>query len=122
LDSNLLQLFRVAKMGPASGDPYAFSSIAVDFTIANDRIQTTKGNFVGNGMEIDATGSLGLAGNGSLDYQGVARLATSDNALTSVLGGLTGATLKAGKMILPFDLKGTLKSPQFTLKPTVRNP
>jgi hypothetical protein len=118
LNANLLQLFRVAKMGPASGDPYSFSSIAVDFIIANNRIQTTKGNIVGNGVAIDATGSLGLAGNGSLDYQGVARLATSDNALTSILGGLTGATLKGGKMTFPFSLKGTLKNPQFTLKPS----
>jgi uncharacterized protein involved in outer membrane biogenesis len=118
LDANLLQLFRVAKMGPSSGDPYAFSSIAVNFTIAGNRIQTTKGNIVGNGVQIDAAGSLGLAGDGSLDYQGVARLAASDNALTSVLGGLTGATLKGGKMLLPFSLSGTLKNPQFTLKPS----
>jgi len=117
LDPNLLQLFRVAKLGPASGDPYSFSSIAVDFTIAQNRIQTTKGTIVGNGVELDATGSLGLAGNGSLDYQGVARLAASDNALTTVLGGLTGATFSGGKMTLPFILKGTLKNPQFTLKP-----
>jgi uncharacterized protein involved in outer membrane biogenesis len=118
LNANLLQLFRVAKMGPASGDPYSFSSIAMDFTIANNKIQTTKGNIVGNGVEINATGSIGFAGNGSLDYQGVARLATSDNSLTSILGGLTGATLKGGKMILPFEIKGTFKNPQFTLKPS----
>jgi len=117
LDTNLLQLFRVAKMGPASGDPSAFSSIAMDFTIANDRIHTTKAKIVGNGVEIEAAGSLGLAGNGSLDYQGVARLATSKNTLTSVLEGLTGATLKRGKMVFPFKLTGTFKNPQFTLRP-----
>jgi uncharacterized protein involved in outer membrane biogenesis len=123
LNANLLQLFRVAKMGPASGDPNSFSSIAMDFTIAENKIQTTKGNIVGNGVEIVATGSLGFAGNGSLDYQGVARLAASDNSLTSILGGLTGATLKGGKMILPFTVTGTLKNPQFTLKPKAgRNP
>ena len=118
LDANLLQLFRVAKMGPASGDPYSFSSIAMDFTIANSRIQTIKGKIAGNGVNIDATGSLGLAGDGSLEYQGVANIASSDNALTSILGGLTGATLKGGKMVFPFELKGTLKNPQFTLKPS----
>jgi hypothetical protein len=118
LNANLLQLFRVAKMGPASGDPYSFSSIAMDFTIANNKIQTTKGDIVGNGVEIVATGSIGFVGNGSLDYHGVARLATSDNSLTSILGGLTGATLKGGKMILPFEIKGTFKNPQFTLKPS----
>jgi hypothetical protein len=123
LNANLLQLFRVAKMGPASGDPNSFSSIAMDFTIADNKIQTTRGNIVGNGVEINATGSIGFAGNGSLDYQGVARLAASDNSLTSILGGLTGATLKGGKMILPFTVTGTLKNPQFTLKPKAgRNP
>ena len=118
LDANLLQLFRVAKMGPASGDPYSFSSIALDFTIANNRIQTIKGKIAGNGVQIDATGSLGLAGDGSLDYQGVASVASSDNALTSILGGLTGATLKGSKMVFPFELKGTFKNTQFTLKPS----
>jgi len=117
LNANLLQLFRVAKMGPASGDPYSFSSIAVEFTIANNKIQTTKGSIAGNGVDINATGSVGFAGSGSLDYQGVAKLAASDNALTSVLGGMTGATLKGGKMVLPFEIRGTFKNPQFTLKP-----
>jgi hypothetical protein len=117
-DQNLLQLARVANMGPTSGDPSSFSSIAVDFTIANNRIKTQKVTITGNGVEADASGSLGLAGSGSLEYQGVARVATSKNALTSLLGGLTGAALKNGKMAFPFKLTGTLKNPQFTLMPS----
>jgi AsmA protein len=115
LDKNLLQLARVAKMGPASGDPSSFSSIDMDFTIANNRIHTTKANIVGNGVDIDASGSLALAGNGSLDYQGVLRVATSENALTSLLESLTSTALKNGKMAFPFRLTGSFKNPKFTL-------
>jgi len=115
LDKNLLQLARVAEMGPASGDPSSFSSLAVDFTIANNRINTSKTTIVGNGVEVDASGSLALAGKGSLDYQGVATVATSQNALTSLLGGLAGTTVKGGKMAFPFHLTGTLENPRFTL-------
>ena len=116
LNKNLLELARVAKMGPASGDPGSFSSIAMDFTIANNRINTTKATIVGNGVDVDASGSLALAGEGSLDYQGVAKVAASQNALTSIVGGLAGATVANGKMAFPFNLAGTLTNPKFTLK------
>jgi hypothetical protein len=116
LNKNLLELARVANMGPASGDPSSFSSIATDFTIANKRINTTKATIVGNGVDVDCSGSLALAGEGSLDYQGVAKVAVSQNALTSILGGIAGATVVDGKMAFPFNLAGTLQNPKFTLK------
>jgi uncharacterized protein involved in outer membrane biogenesis len=116
LNKNLLDLARTAKMGPASGDPSAFSSIAMDFTIANSRISTTKATIVGNGVDLNGSGSIALAGGGSLDYQGVAKVAAGQNALTSILGGMAGATLAGGKMAFPFHLTGTLQNPKFTLK------
>jgi uncharacterized protein involved in outer membrane biogenesis len=116
LSKNLMQLARVAKMGPASGDASSFSSVAMDFTIANNRINTTKATIVGNGIDVDASGSLGLAGEGSLDFQGVAKVAASQNALTSLVGSIAGATLANGKMAFPFNLAGTLQNPKFTLK------
>jgi uncharacterized protein involved in outer membrane biogenesis len=116
LNKDLLELARVAKMGPASGDLGSFSSIAMDFIIANNRINTSKATIVGNGVDVDASGSLALAGEGSLDYQGVAKVAVSQNALTSILGGLSGATIAGGKMAFPFNLAGTLQNPKFTLK------
>jgi uncharacterized protein involved in outer membrane biogenesis len=116
LNKNLLELARVAKMGPASGDPGSFSSIAMDFTIANNRINTTKATIVGNGVDVEGSGSLALAGEGSLDYQGVARVAASQNALTSIVGSISGATVAGGKMAFPFSLAGTLQNPKFTLK------
>jgi uncharacterized protein involved in outer membrane biogenesis len=116
LNKNLLELARVAKMGPASGDPSSFSSIAMDFTIANNRINATKATIVGNGVDVDGSGSLALAGEGSLDYQGVAKVAVSQNVLTSILGGIAGATIADGRMAFPFNLAGTLQDPKFTLK------
>jgi uncharacterized protein involved in outer membrane biogenesis len=115
-NKDLLELARVAKMGPVSGDPGSFSSIAMDFTIANNRINTTKATIVGNGVDVDGSGSLALAGEGSLHYQGVAKVAASQNALTSILGGISGATVAGGKMAFPFNLAGTLQNPKFTLK------
>jgi hypothetical protein len=116
LSTNLTELARVAKMGPASGDPGAFSSIAMDFTIANNRINTTKATIVGNGVDVEGSGSLALAGQGSLDFQGVAKVAASENALTSIVGSIAGGTLAGGKMAIPFNLTGTLQNPKFTLK------
>jgi uncharacterized protein involved in outer membrane biogenesis len=116
LNKNLLDLARLAKMGPASGDPGSFSSIAMDFTIAKNRINTTRATIVGNGVDVDGSGSLALAGQGSLDYQGVVKVAASQNALTSLLGGITGATLADGKMAFHFTLDGTLQNARFTLK------
>jgi hypothetical protein len=117
LNKNLLELARVAKMGPASGDPSSFSSIAIDFTIANHRINAAKATIVGNGVDVDGSGSLDLAGEGSLDYQGTAKVAVTQNALTSIVGSITGATIADGKMAFPFDLAGTLQNPRFTLRP-----
>lgn len=116
LNKNLLELAQVAKMGPATGDPSSFSSVAMDFNIANNRINTTKATIIGNGVDIDGSGSLGLAGEGSLDYQGVAKVAAAQNALTNILGSISGATLTNGKMAFPFNLAGTLQNPKFTLK------
>jgi uncharacterized protein involved in outer membrane biogenesis len=116
LDKNLLDLARLAKMGPASGDPGSFSSIAMDFTIANNRINTTKATIVGNGVDVDGSGSLALAGEGRLDFQGVAKVAASQNALSNIVGSMSGATVADGKMAFPFNLAGTLQNPKFTLK------
>jgi uncharacterized protein involved in outer membrane biogenesis len=116
LDKNLLDLIRLAKMGPASGNPNSFSSVSVDFTIANNRINTTRATIVGNGVDVDASGSLSLAGEGNLDYQGVAKVAAGQNALTGILGSMSGATVAGGKMAFPFSLAGTFKNPKFTLE------
>ena len=71
---------------------------------------------VGNGVDADGSGSLTLAGEGSLNYEGTARLAAQKNALSQVLANISGATFADGKLSYPFAIGGTLKNPLFRLK------
>lgn len=116
LNRNLMTLARLTNLGPAAGDPSSFSSIAADFNIANDKISSQKITVVGNGVDVDGSGSVSLAGEGVLDYQGVARLAAAQNAVSNFLQGLTGATLENGKLTFPFNVAGTLSNPKFLIK------
>jgi len=118
LSKNLMELARVAKLGPAAGDPSSFSSIAADLNIANDRITSKKVSIVGNGVNVDAAGSMAMAGAGALDYQGTAGLTAGQNAVSDFLAGLSGAKIENGKLTFPFGLVGTLENPKFSLKTT----
>jgi uncharacterized protein involved in outer membrane biogenesis len=116
LNKNLLQLARLSEIGPVAGDPGAFSSIASDFNIAYSRITSNKIVVVGNGLDADGSGSLTLAGEGSLDYEGTARLLAKKNILSETLATISGATFADGKLSYPFTIAGTLKNPTFRLK------
>ncbi len=116
LNKNLMLLARLSSLGPASGDPSSFSSIAADLNIANERVTSNKIAVVGNGVNIDGTGSFGLAGAGSLDYQGIAKLVAGQNPLAGILQNLSGATYADGKLSMPFTIGGTLQAPKFLLK------
>jgi uncharacterized protein involved in outer membrane biogenesis len=117
LNKNLRALAQISNLGPANGDPSSFSSISADFKIADGRLSSNKITVVGNGVDVDGSGSMTMAGEGTLDYQGNASLAANDsNPLTSVLAGLSGATVKGGKMVFPFAVGGTLAKPKFSLK------
>jgi hypothetical protein len=116
LNKNLMLLARLGNLGPAAGDPSSFSSISADLNIANDRITSNKLSLIGNGVNVDGSGSVALAGAGSLDYQGVAKLVAGQSAVSNLLQGLTGATSENGKLSLPFNIVGTLGNPKFLLK------
>lgn len=116
LNKNLMLLARLNNLGPASGDPSSFSSMSTEFSILNDRLTTNKVTIVGNGVDIDGSGNLALAGAGSMDYQGVARLAAGQSAVSNLLQGLAGATAEGGKLSFPFSIAGTLGNPKFLLK------
>lgn len=118
LGSNLRMLAKMVNLGPANGDPSSFSSLSSDFRIADSRLSSNKVALVGNGMEVDGSGNMTMAGDGTLDYQGTASLAAggSSSPLTNVLGSLTGATFANGKLSFPFTVGGTFAKPKFGLK------
>jgi len=117
LTGNLRSLVKIANVGPANGDPSSFSSISTDFRIADARLSSNKIALLGNGVDVDGSGSLTMAGEGSLDYQGDASLAVNgNNPLLTVLGGLAGAQFANGKMTFPFTVGGTFAKPKFSLK------
>jgi len=117
LGSNLRTLAKMAGVGPANGDPSTFSSISTDFQIADARLTNNKIAVVGNGVDVDGSGSLTMAGDGTLDYQGDASLAGGgSNPLSTVLGGLAGAKAADGKLTFPFTVGGTFAKPKFSLK------
>lgn len=115
LDKAVLQLARVAGMGPVSGDPSAFSSASLGWRLANDLIAAGNVRVLGNGVALNGSGTVGLAGAGRLDFQGMAEINAQKNALTNILADFSGATFSNGKLGVPFTLSGTLDQPQFRL-------
>jgi uncharacterized protein involved in outer membrane biogenesis len=116
LNKNLMTLAKLGSLGAASGDPSSFQSISSDLNIADGRITSNKIVVVGSGVDIDGAGSLALAGEGNMAYEGIAKIAAAQNPLTNILGGLTGATYADGKLTFPFSVAGALQNPQFKLK------
>ena len=117
LNKNLRTLAQMVNLGPANGDPSSFSLLSADFKIADARLSSTNIKLVGNGLEVKGSGSMTMAGEGSLDYQGTASLAASDNnPLTNIVASLSGATLAGGKLEFPFTVRGTPAHPEFALK------
>jgi uncharacterized protein involved in outer membrane biogenesis len=117
LDSNLQALAKLADVGPANGDPSSFSSLSADFRIADARLSSKKITLIGNGVDVEGSGSMTMAGEGRLDYQGDANLAARGNSpLANVLAGLSGAKIANGKMTFPFTVGGTFAKPKFALK------
>ncbi len=116
LNKNLMALARVGNFGASTGSPSSFSSMSADFTIADQRITSSKVRVAGNGIDVDGSGSLALAGAGSLDYQGVANIAAGATPLTNLLVNLSGGTFANGKLTFPFNIRGSMQNPQFSLK------
>lgn len=116
LGQSLLSLAKVAQMGPASGDPAAFSVISLDWQLAQDVMTTRNVHLEGNGIAVNGAGRIDFAGPGGLNYQGVAEITAQQNPLTNILANLSGANFSNGKLRLPFTLEGTLAKPQFRIK------
>ena len=116
IKKNLLLLASFMKLGPPSGDPSSFSELSLDTDIAASRIASRRIMLRGNGVNVDGSGSLALAGEGSLDYDGVASVAVGQSAITNILTGFSGISFSDGKLSFPFTLAGTFEHPIFRLK------
>ncbi|PYV13952.1 MAG: hypothetical protein DMG21_19700 [Acidobacteria bacterium] len=117
LNKNLLGLAKLGGLGGATGDPSSFSSASADLNISNGQISSRKITVLGNGVDADGAGSMALAGEGRLDYQGVAKLSSPRQAdVSNLLSALSGAEQSNGQLSFPFTLAGTLDHPVFALK------
>lgn len=113
----LLQLARVAQLGPSSGKISSFSSIVAHWRLADDILTTPSIQLSGVALNANVSGSALLAGPGRLDYHGTAAIPARINSLTNILAQISGARLSGGKLTFSFAIHGTLAKPVFSLVP-----
>ena len=117
LNKNLMMLIKdLVQAGPASRDPSSFRSIAADLELGGGELRSRRITILGNGVDVDASGTLTAGGAGQLNYQGVAKLDAAADGATNILAGLLGSKIQGGKLKFPFTLTGTLDKPRFSLK------
>jgi uncharacterized protein involved in outer membrane biogenesis len=117
VNADLRQLLKnIIRTGSASADPSSFRSISADLEIGGGEMRSRQITILGDGIEMDVSGSLALDGAGRLNYQGVGKIDTRRNGYSSVLAGLLGSKITGGKITFPFTLTGTLASPRFGIK------
>jgi uncharacterized protein involved in outer membrane biogenesis len=118
LNRNLMELMKsILKTQPASDGPSSFRSISADLEISDGQIHSRQVTILGNGMDIDVSGSLALAGAGRLHYQGVSKMTPRRNGFEGIVAGLLGSTVSAdGRINVPFSITGTIDQPRFALK------
>ena len=118
LGRNLKTLARFGGVQAASGDPNAFSSLKADFKVGNGRVTSEKIVIGSEGLSIEGQGSFSTAGKGSLDYEGVARLAVSQQNFGSLMASITGASFADGQLRFSFTITGPFEQPRFRQKRT----
>lgn len=116
LNKNLLFLVRMAGVGATSGDPASFSSVSTDLTLANQRLASKHVTIVSNDLNVDASGVLDLAKSNQMNYTGTAAVPARTGGLTNLVSQISGATFANGKLSFPFEMRGTLDKPKFSLK------
>jgi len=115
LNKNLLFLVHVAGIGAPSGDPAAFSLFSTDLNFSNQMLVSHNVRIVSSDVDVNASGSVALTGSNQMNYTGIARVPAKNTGLTDVLASLSGATYANGKLVFPFDLRGPLANPKFSL-------
>lgn len=119
-NENVMKLAHFNDLGPAKQDPSSFSSIATDLELANQRVSSRAIEVVGYGVNVNASGSFGVTGSKELDYHGVAEIVAKQGFLTNMMARMSGATVKNGKVSVPFRVSGTIESPIFSTEKTAK--
>lgn len=114
LNENLMKLARFNDLGPAKQEPSSFSFISTDLELADQRISSRAIDVDGYGVDVDGSGSVSASGSGDLNYQGVAQIVGKQGFVTNIVGRMSGATLRNGKLSFPFRVGGTIESPIFS--------
>jgi uncharacterized protein involved in outer membrane biogenesis len=115
LDPNLVQLMKLAQLGPTPANLSAFSSISANWRLAAGTIRVPEIRIVSKGAKIDGSGTVDLAHDDSLDFHGVMTVAAHRNTLSNFLAAVAGGKLQAGKMSVPFVVRGTANKPALGL-------
>jgi hypothetical protein len=100
--------------GPAKNDPSSFNLITTDLELADQRISSRVIDIDGYGVDVDGSGSVSVSGSDDLNYRGLAEITTKESFFTSTVARLSGATLKNGKLQIPFRIGGMIDSPVFS--------
>ncbi|HEY0745190.1 MAG TPA: AsmA family protein [Steroidobacteraceae bacterium] len=112
LNANLKKLAHYNDLGPAKDDPSSFNMISTDLELDHNRIVSKVIDIDGYGVDVDGSGSVGLAASGELDYQGIAQI-PAQGFITNMFARLAGGKLTDGKLLFPFRIQGTLDNPIF---------
>lgn len=103
----------VVRTAQGSPDPATFRSLSADFEIGKGEIRSRQIVILGNGINLNVSGSVAIVGAGKLDYRGTGEI-TARQSVGSLVAGLLGSTMGAGgKITFPFTLTGTLIAPRF---------
>jgi uncharacterized protein involved in outer membrane biogenesis len=113
-NKNMIKMTRFRDPGAASLTPSSFSRFSADMNLANRRMSSHLIDISFYGIEVQCSGSLGVAGGGGLDYKGVATVLKSQGFFTNTMARMSGAKLEKGKLSFPIRIEGTLQNPKFS--------
>jgi uncharacterized protein involved in outer membrane biogenesis len=113
LNENLMKLLHFNDRGPAKDDPAAFKMISADLELQNQRLSSRLVDIDGYGVDVDGSGNFSVSGSDELHYRGWATITTDQGFFRNLIGRLSGATLRDGRLRFPFHLDGTIEKPVF---------
>lgn len=114
-NASMKQMERFRNPDASALPPAAFSTVAGDVELRNQRMYSKRIGIDFYGIVLDGTGSMSLTG-GQVDYRGNATIEKKQGFFTnSFARWFKGAQEKDGRLRFPIKLTGTLANPQFAV-------